>query len=40
MIEASQFNGWYYGTMKSSLSRDRANIGVFNPYGIYDLINN
>lgn len=32
MLEATEFNGWHYGTMKSSLI-DGINIGVFNPEG-------
>ena len=36
MLEATEFNGWYYGTMKSSLV-DGINIGVFNPEG-YDCL--
>lgn len=34
MIEATIFNNWHYGTMKSSLDRNKWNIGVFNPDGI------
>lgn len=34
MIEATEFNDWHYGTMASSLSIDKVNIGVFNPEGI------
>lgn len=36
MLEATEFNGWHYGTMKSSLI-DGINIGVFNPEG-YDCL--
>lgn len=32
MLEATYFNSWHYGTMKSSL-KDGVNIGVFNPEG-------
>lgn len=32
MLEATEFNGWHYGTMKSSLANG-INIGVFNPEG-------
>lgn len=34
MIEATEFNGWHYGTTLSSLSTDKINIGVFNPEGV------
>lgn len=36
MLEVTEFNGWHYGTMKSSLI-DGINIGVFNPEG-YDCL--
>lgn len=36
MLEATEFNGWHYGTIKSSLI-DGINIGVFNPEG-YDCL--
>ena len=32
MLEATFFNGWHYGTMKSSL-KEGINVGVFNPEG-------
>lgn len=32
MLEATYFNSWHYGTMKSSL-KEGINIGVFNPEG-------
>lgn len=34
MLEATCFNGWFYGTSYDSLRRDCINIGVFNPEGI------
>ena len=34
MIEATMFNNWHYGTMKSALDSEKWNIGVFNPDGI------
>lgn len=34
MLEASCFNNWMYGTELSSLSKNKVNIGVFNPDGI------
>lgn len=36
MLEATCFNGWHYGTMKSSL-KEGINVGVFNPEG-YDCL--
>lgn len=38
MLEAQVFNGWTYGTAKSSLNSDKWNVGVFNPEGIEDLL--
>lgn len=38
MIEASVFNDWCYGTAKSSMMDDKINIGVFNPEGIYSIL--
>lgn len=40
MLEAVEFNGWFYGTSKSMLSQDKINIGVFNPEGIRKLMGN
>ena len=37
MLEATEFNGWHYGTMKSDLV-DGINIGVFNPTGYDNLV--
>lgn len=34
MIEAAEFNNWFYGTMLSTLSTDKINIGVFNPTAV------
>lgn len=34
MLEATVFNDWCYGTMKSSLSKNKWNVGVFNLQGI------
>lgn len=34
MLEATMFNDWCYGTMKSALDSKKWNIGVFNPQGI------
>lgn len=40
MIEATNFNNWTYGTELSSLSKDKLNIGVFNPEGVSNLLEN
>ena len=34
MLEATNFNNWFYGTSYDSLRPDCPNIGVFNPDGI------
>lgn len=34
MIEASEFNGWFYGTDITALSEDKINVCVLNPNGI------
>lgn len=36
-LEYSEFNGWYYGTEKTSLQENAINIGVFNAKGIQSL---
>ena len=38
MIEVTKFREWYYGTSVEDLSLDTINIGVFNPAGIYALV--
>lgn len=38
MLEATEFRGWFYGTPESALSKDKINIGVFNPAGIDALL--
>ena len=40
MLEATEFNGWHYGTLLSSLYLKKVNIGVFNPAGIASLLEN
>lgn len=40
MIEATSFNDWFYGTSYDSLRSDCINIGVFNPDGVYALMEN
>ena len=34
MLEAAEFNNWFYGTPRSSIKEDIINIGIFNPEGI------
>ena len=34
MLEATNFNDWFYGTSYDTLRSDVLNIGVFNPDGI------
>ncbi len=38
MLEATSFNGWYYGTCFNALNIKETNIGVFNPDGIRALL--
>lgn len=38
MMEATEFNNWFYGTPISSLVKDKINIGVFNPAGVEALL--
>ena len=40
MLEATEFNNWFYGTDITSLAQDKINIGVFNPAGIEALLEN
>lgn len=40
ILEAVEFNGWFYGTIKDGLSADKWNVGVFNPEGIEMLLEN
>lgn len=40
MLEATSFNGWFYGTTLNELSEDKTNIGVFSPAGIEALLAN
>lgn len=39
-IEATVFNNWAYGTRYQDLEEEKINIGVFNPDGIYNLLEN
>lgn len=38
MIEVAKFREWFYGTSFRDLSEDKINIGVFNPVGVYALM--
>ena len=38
MLEATEFNGWFYGTSITELDKDKINVGVFNPAGICAII--
>ena len=38
MLEATEFNNWFYGTPIEALDKDKINIGVFNPAGIDALL--
>lgn len=40
MLEATEFNGWHYGTASSCLLKEKINIGVFSPTSIYCLMEN
>lgn len=40
LLEATEFNEWHYGTLLSSLSKEKVNIGVFNIDGIICLQDN
>lgn len=37
-LEATEFNNWKYGTLISSLRKDKINVGVFNIQGIQQLL--
>lgn len=37
-MEATVFNNWAYGTRFQDLDEEKINIGVFNPDGIYNLL--
>jgi len=39
LIEYTIFRNWWYGTAIENLDKDKINIGVFNIYGIDQLIN-
>ena len=37
-LEVAEFNGWFYGTLKSQLSQDKINIAVLNPEGVENIL--
>lgn len=37
-LEVSEFNKWFYGTLKSELKEDKINIAVLNPEGVESLL--
>ena len=37
LLEATEFNGWFYGSSLRAFDIDKINIGVFNPQGILAL---
>lgn len=40
ILEATEFNNWFYGISKDSLDKDKINIGIFTPAGIDCLLEN
>ena len=40
ILEATEFNGWFYGTPKDGVDLDGWNVGVFNPEGLCCLSDN
>ena len=38
MLEATKFREWFYGTSLDTLDKNKINIGVFNPEGIWNLL--
>lgn len=39
-LETTEFRGWYYGTSIESLNENKINIGVFNPSGVKNILDN
>ena len=37
-LEVSEFNNWFYGTLKDELDKNRINIAVLNPQGIESML--
>lgn len=40
MLESTCFNNWHYGTSRMALKKNTVNIGVFNPRGVAQLLQN
>lgn len=40
ILEATEFNNWFYGISKDSLDKNKINIGIFTPAGIDCLLEN
>ena len=38
MLEATKFREWFYGTSSDALDKNKINIGVFNPEGVWNLL--
>ena len=38
MLEVAEFNGWFYGTSYMALARDKINIGIYSPDGVYQVL--
>lgn len=39
-LETTEFRGWYYGTSIEALNKNKINIGVFNPSGVKNILDN
>ena len=37
-VEVAEFNGWFYGTLKDDLKKDKINIAVLNPAGVENVL--
>lgn len=40
ILEFARFNNWWYGTSYESVKEDKLNVGVFNPFGVRQLLDN
>ena len=40
ILESTEFRGWHYGTLYSSLDSEKINVGVFNIQGIKTIMQN
>lgn len=38
MLEATEYNDWFYGTMIDSLELEKINIGIFSPAAVHALL--